>query len=56
MNLCCVENKEFNLLKYKDMLYDVYDVEVLADRLEEEMEVINEMNKHRITYLYILVN
>ena len=27
------------------MLYDVYDVEVLADRLEEEMEVINEMNK-----------
>jgi hypothetical protein len=45
MNLCCVENKEFNLLKYKDMLYDVYDVEVLADRLEEEMEVINEMNK-----------
>lgn len=27
------------------MIYDSYDVEVLADRMEEEMEVINEMNK-----------
>lgn len=27
------------------MLYDSYDVEVLADRLEEEAEVIREMNE-----------
>lgn len=27
------------------MIYDSYDVEVLADRMEEEMEAINEMNR-----------
>ena len=40
------------------MLYDSYDVEVLADRLEEEMEVINEKifgGLTNISYIYYVI-